>query len=691
MAVSARENVAVRAAVRVPTWAWVGAIVLLSALCYYALGRRIAAPWILTDELIYSEAAKSFAASGEILTRDQSWQQPGFVYPIVISPAWALFKAIPDAYVAAKAINALVISLTAVPAYFLARRVVSRPLALVGALLSAAIPSMLYSGTLMTENAFYPLFVTTLLALVLVLERPTVLRSFLLIGLFALTFLTRAQAVALIPAILSAPVLLVLIGRRGWRGLRDYWPLYAVSALVLLPAVIVQLARGQPVTGLFGRYSVVGSESYPFGTVLKWFVYHVSELDLFVGIVPFAALILLVVLARRLTARQQAFTAAAVAASFWLVLAVAAVAQTYTKYVSRVEERNMFYLAPLFFIALLIWIERGPRRPGWAVAGAAVAAAALPAVLPLSWMLNVSVVSDTLALIPWWRLDVAVGSSGVTRMLLVVGCLAAGALFLFLPSRYRIVVPGLVLVYLLTVTAFSAREWHKVSAGFRSAIARPDPDWVDRTVPEGAEVAFVYTAEGSPLTVWETEFWNRSVGPVYYTGEPTPGALPETLLTVDGLAGTLTEGTGAVHAEYGLSDGPTQLAGAPLGTAGATKLARLPGELRLGTLVEGIYRHSTWSGRHVTYTRYDCSGGSVGVAMTGDPIIFDAPKMVTARTGDRVTRFRVLPSRPLRTRFPLSGQGGVCRLDFTINPAPPLSVPAGTPPRPLGLQFTFAQ
>src|SRR5215207_6132978 len=102
MAVRARQRAAAEIAVRVPAWAWVTGLVVVSAVIYYALARRIAAPWILTDELIYSEAAKSFADTGHILIRDESWQQPGVVYPVLISPAWATTSAVPDAYAAAK-------------------------------------------------------------------------------------------------------------------------------------------------------------------------------------------------------------------------------------------------------------------------------------------------------------------------------------------------------------------------------------------------------------------------------------------------------------------------------------------------------------------------------------------------------------------------------------------------------------
>ena len=60
------------------------------------------------------------------------------VYPLLISPAYALFDSLPDAYAAAKTINALCMSLAAIPAYLLARRVLAPPLSLVAALLTVA-------------------------------------------------------------------------------------------------------------------------------------------------------------------------------------------------------------------------------------------------------------------------------------------------------------------------------------------------------------------------------------------------------------------------------------------------------------------------------------------------------------------------------------------------------------------------
>ena len=114
---------AVRArAVALPVWFWLTSIVVASSVVRIGLGHRMVAPWIMIDEIVYSELAKSFAAHASFLVRDVPSHGYGFVYPVVLAPAYRLYSAVPDAYAAAKAINAVVMSLAAVPAYFLGRR-----------------------------------------------------------------------------------------------------------------------------------------------------------------------------------------------------------------------------------------------------------------------------------------------------------------------------------------------------------------------------------------------------------------------------------------------------------------------------------------------------------------------------------------------------------------------------------------
>jgi hypothetical protein len=302
-------------------------------------------------------------------------------------------------------------------------------------------------------------------------------------------------------------------------------------------------------------------------------------------------------------------------------------------------------------------------------------------------MLNVSLVSDTLGLIPWWRLDLLIGSAGWTRAILAVCCLAAGAAFLLWPARLRYVIPAALLVYFLAVMAAAEREWHRASHATFNAIGSPQPDWIDRALPSGAQAAILNTNHVSPIVIWENEFFNRSAGSVYYLDEPTPGGLPEWPVRVD--ADGVVHGQELGRVRYALGDEIATPAGPELESAGGVVLHRVPGELRLRTLVEGLYPFSPWSARHVTYSRYGCRGGRVAVTMASDAKLFVLPKRVRVTSGPRHFFYEVAPARPVAARIPLTPEGGRCIVDFAVTPAPTLTMPAGTAPRPFGLQFFF--
>src|SRR5471032_2386723 len=71
-----------------PPWVWVAAIVVASAVLRITLAHRVVTPWIMVDELIYSELAKSLAANGHFLVRGVPSNGYGFVYPALIAPAF---------------------------------------------------------------------------------------------------------------------------------------------------------------------------------------------------------------------------------------------------------------------------------------------------------------------------------------------------------------------------------------------------------------------------------------------------------------------------------------------------------------------------------------------------------------------------------------------------------------------------
>src|SRR2546429_3757745 len=329
-------------------------------------------------------------------------------------------------------------SLTAIPVYFLARRVVPPVPSLLAAFLAVAVPSLMYTGTLMTETVFYPLFACVALVLVLALERPTLLRHLLLLGVCLLAFATRSQAIVLIPAVATAPLVLVWLDRRRLRMLADFRVLYGMLLGGVVAVLAVQLARGHSPYDVLGSYSVTGHATYQPGQVLKWVRSHLSELDLCLGVAPFAALLLLTVLGRSLDRPLRVSLAAALPLTLWLLLEVGAFAAALSP---RVQERNLFYVSPLFFVALLAWIERGMPRPARAAAVAAVVAAALPGALPYHRLIDIPAEADTLALTPLWWLQQTVLSMGTIPVVVVVGAAAIAFLFFALSPRYALALP----------------------------------------------------------------------------------------------------------------------------------------------------------------------------------------------------------------------------------------------------------
>ena len=118
----------------------------------------------MTDELFYSELAKSFGSTGDFLIRDYPTDLYT-LYSVIIAPAWAA-DSTGTAYSASKAINVGLMTLAAVPVYFW-RRVASRAPTHCWPARSRCRCPLVYTGMLMTENAFFPAFVLASFAIAL--------------------------------------------------------------------------------------------------------------------------------------------------------------------------------------------------------------------------------------------------------------------------------------------------------------------------------------------------------------------------------------------------------------------------------------------------------------------------------------------------------------------------------------------
>ena len=113
----------------------------------------------------------------------------------------------------------------------------------------------------------------------------------------------------------------------------------------------------------------------------------------------------------------------------------------------RVEERNTFYVVPLFLVALLVWIDRGAPRPNRTAAAAALFAGAIPGVLPFEHLITTNAVSDTLTLLPIWSLQTALFPIEQVALVVLLACIGAAALWVLVPRRYALVLPAILLVY----------------------------------------------------------------------------------------------------------------------------------------------------------------------------------------------------------------------------------------------------
>ena len=664
---------AVRArAVALPAWLWLAGIVAVSVFVHAELAHRIAAPWIMVDELVYSELAKSFAAHGHFLVRGVPSHGYGFVYPVLIAPAWRLSSSVPNAYLVAKIVNAVIMSLAAVPVYFLARRLLAPRLALVAAALTVAVPSMLYTGTLMTENAFYPVFLTCVLALVVMLERPTPVNQLLVLALCGLAFATRQQALALVPAILTAPLLYAP------RRLRQFAWLYGTVGVAAVVALLATVARGRSPLTLLGAYRAATTSNYSVGGVFHFIVYHLGEIDLYLGVIPFAALIALWFA----PGRARAFAAATLPVFVFLTIEVAAFASQAS--VDKIEERNLFYVAPFALIALLAT----PLRKRAVLAGAAVAGV-LPVFVDFPHFIKTSAVADTFALLPWWWVQDHWITLGQVRWAALGVSLVAAGFFVLLPRRYALVLPALVGVYFVLTTLVVENGRHgihqaslgKLWAGIR--VARPN--WIDHAVDTGASVAILRSGQMSDETVWENEFFNRSVGTIYsYAVQRVPDPLPETPLTKRGEQ--LVAGGRVVRASYVLTDGSVDLLGKPVAVdpqLGVT-LYRVNGPLIVPVNVTGLYP-DTWSGPSVLYRRTHCAGGRLAVQLGSDPALFNRTQVVTAiENGRVVSRVRIAPAGSVLLGVHLSPVDSVCTVRFDVAHT---AVPGGGDPRRLGAHF----
>ena len=594
---------------------------LLGVAVRFLIARKVATPWIMADELIYSELAKSFADTGDFRFREWPSHLNNVAYPGLISPAW-LAASVNESYGLAKMINAaLMVSATA-PVYFWGTRLMPRAYALVAAGLVLLMPSLLYTGMLMTENAFFPAMVTASFLISLCLERPTVVRQALVLAAIAGTCLIRPQGLVLVGVYGLALVLKFVFdlrspeepgGRRLLAGLRRYIPTAAAVLLAGVGYLVYTSARGQGIEAVLGAYGGVVKVEYDWAAARSWVVDHFAEIGFSVGLIPVSALILMLGLAfwgRTSSAAERAFVAVAASAFVLIVIEVGIYA---SRFALRIEERNMFSVAPLCFLAFCLWLSRGLPRPVLLTAVAAAVPPLLLLTLHLPTLLNIGILSDTFGLVPLMRIsNLLADHGGWDRVeLLMRGGGAAGALaFALLPRRLATFVLPLAVAAFLASSSWSVfgtiREHANATVGLTETA---DPSWIDSEIGTDEQAVILYGGTADLFTeaqiLWQTEFWNRSVGSVYNIGPPDPAAQYANAASLDYLTGRIvpTSGTEPSRIKYVVAPTTVSLSGRALARTGGLVLYRMRPPIRLATHLGGIYSDG-WMADFAALTHY---------------------------------------------------------------------------------------
>jgi hypothetical protein len=498
--VAARSGLVVR--VDAAAGVLLAALVAVSFAVRLVVGWSRATPNYFSDEYFYAELGRSLLESGRPLVRGVELGFPALLQPLLTAPAW-LADDVWVSYRAIQALGALAMSLAAVPAFLLARRLgVSRPIALGAAAFALAIPDLLFASWVVAEPFAYPLLLAAVLSATTALAHPTRRNAALFVLVAGLATFARIQFAVLPLCFLAAALIVGLRQRRVRAVLREQaLPLGVFgSGLVLTLAIGLPRVLGMYRSGLDGRADPVelaeriGLNSLVLAYSSGWIL------------LPGAFLGFALALASPRSRHELAFAAFALPVAAALLLEAALVGA-----VEHAQERYVFYVLPLTAIAFCLYAARGwPGRVHHALVAATLVAAS--ASVPLAGFSAADGKAHSPLLLGAFRIEEWLGSSGSGSLALAVAAAALCATAVTLSFRPRpaaAVALALAVVSCGTISAAAVAFDQRNSAAVRKAFLPAEPSWVDRAGLD--DVVLVRGPNGIKTEALEQLFWNRSV------------------------------------------------------------------------------------------------------------------------------------------------------------------------------------
>jgi hypothetical protein len=583
---------------------------------------RHVTPWLFTDELETTQISRSIAATGHAARRGAPYSLHS-LYPLLLAPVW-LIHDVATAYSGVKYLDVFVMTSVLFPTYFLARLVVRRGWALFAAAGTAAIPSLAYSSWIVEETWAYPYAALCffLIAKALLERRRGWIAAAIVASLVAP--FVRGELV-IIPIVVVFALAFAAWTSAWGNSRRATWTWGDYIGFFVLAAGLIILVSGVASHHSLQWYSVTTYWKHRIFVLGDW---AAGSLAIGLGVIPLvfglAALIPAGGEEPQRALRMFRCVSAAGIIGFGLYTGMKA-AYLSTVFATRVEERNLIYIAPLLFIGTALVLER--RRANLVALGAA-AAYGLYLVVGTPFQMGVQLYSDALGFSILQQANRYYQWTPVTAQWLLIGILVVGVALLVMATirpRAGNVATGVAVAVAVGVLAWNvtgeisaASGTVSISRQLESTLRHPFT-WVDH-VAQGKPTLYLAQAVADPNPEWELEFWNRSIVTVdsldATLGGPGPSGTPN--ITADGRVYWSIDpnAPGRVY-DYAVEDWPcVDFAGAVAAvhfynggadTLKEWKLIRLAKPNRLRAECSGIYADG-WSGPNdSTYFRFVAS------------------------------------------------------------------------------------
>ncbi|HZQ88650.1 MAG TPA: hypothetical protein VFA42_01440 [Gaiellaceae bacterium] len=608
--------------------------VWLSAIYMVEAWRRVT-PWLFGDELEFTQLSRAIAATGHPAERGHPHSADS-IYPYLMAPFWRIHN-VAAAYSAIKYVDVLLMVAVVFPTYFLARLVVGRTASIFAAAGAGAIPSLAYSSYLVEEPIAYPY--SALCLFLMTKAFVTRRRGWIVAAVIASLFAPAVRTeLAVVPALFALAALFVAWSSPRVRQWRARWSTgdWLGAVVLVLGAIFFLTSIGSHHSGEIQRVT----RGYKHREIVEvgW---AAGALALGMGVLPFIAGLTALFRAKRERPNRDLSifrsVATATIITFGLYTAIKA-AYLSTAFATRVEERNLIYIAPILFVGTALVLSR--RRVSWiglTLAGGYgiyLVVYALYHVTQYPYQMGVQLYSDALgfAIVQQGNRDLSWTPHFVRGLMIVFGLGSVLVLVALAALRRR--------TALATVIAVSAAVgvigWNltgelAASAGTNSVARQAGTtlghpfSWVDDAT-HLAPTIYIGEAEVDQNPEWLVEFWNRSIerissldGSVLGPGfSGSPNLLRNGALYWQNSPEGLT-----IQYDYGVEDLPClDLAGNrvkthPYRAGGRIKtwaLVQLAKPNRLLSTCTGIYADG-WTGADDSYYyRFSGPGGWLRVA-----------------------------------------------------------------------------